>query len=160
MPRFMLQLTGGCDVFFYDQYSPLFDELEKEALCLFQLRNALFIGVTKCPLKSDKSRSRAGEFSRDREDLHAQSEALPQPTKSRSLEDAICTIMSHPEFLRSPSNIFLRGLQGMLPLPGVWGCAPFLSFLAPPPAAQKEKKGISGTPRSPTEGSYPLHSRF
>src|SRR5258708_35656188 len=43
-------------------------------------------------------------------------------------------VMSHPEFLRSPSNIFLQGLQG------VWGCAQFLSFLAPPEAAQKGKK--------------------
>ena len=35
-----------------DQEKALFDELEKEALCLFQLRNALFIGVTKHPQRT------------------------------------------------------------------------------------------------------------
>src|SRR5260370_3227845 len=36
--------------------------------------------------------------------------------------------------------------MGLCPLTGVWGCASFLSFLAPPEAAQKEKKVFRGHP--------------
>jgi len=42
----------------------------------------------------------------------------------------------------------------MCPLPGVWGCAPFLSFLAPPLAAQKGKKYFGDTP-IPDRGRLP-----
>src|SRR5258708_2570088 len=48
----------------------------------------------------------------------------------------------------------LRGYKGQGPLTGVWGRAPFFSFLAPPPAAQKEKKGFRGLP-DPGRGRLP-----
>src|SRR5260370_34940845 len=55
--------------------------------------------------------------------------------------------MSHPEFLRSLSNIFLQGLQGAVLLAwGMWLC-PISLFSCAAVGGAKGNKSISGTLR-------------
>jgi len=52
--------------------------------------------------------------------------------------------MSHPEFLRSPSNIFLQGLQGDVPFAWGMGLCPISLFSCAARGGAKGEKSISG----------------
>jgi len=63
--------------------------------------------------------------------------------------------MSHPEFLRSPSNIFLRGLQGAVPLAWGMGLCPIPLFSCAASGGAKGKKRYFGDTPIPDRGQLP-----
>jgi len=62
--------------------------------------------------------------------------------------------MSHPEFLRSPLNIFLQGLQGAMPLAWGMGLRPIFLFSCAARGGARGKKYF-GDASIPDRGRLP-----